>query len=102
MKEVRDVLCKFYINLEDAEHDMNRTFHEVPIEGTISPNEAIIPVEVDEYTDEFVRILVDEDKPSKGNKVSQGVFKLKTLKRNTIFGEFIDYAYIFNHVVTDD
>lgn len=81
MKEVRDVLHKFYMTFEDAEGDVNRFFSEVSCEGASVPYSA--------YANDPV------------NK-RRAIFRLKKIRRNTIFGEFIENVYIFHNYLTDE
>lgn len=92
MKEVKEVLHKFYISIDDARADVKYFFVTVECEGSVQPNSASAFVDVS--TNE----IFDFDKPEVDYlRLEKGIFTLKTMKRETLFGTILEKVYIFHN-----
>lgn len=103
-KEVQDRLCKCYLEYEDAKWDVNYSFHEVPCEGSFMPNEARIRLEATEEDLNVIKFkfIKDDEENYDAKVVVEGIFKLKNMKRDTLFGVIIEKVYIFAYHVEED
>lgn len=96
MKEVKIIPHKFYFSIDDARDDFKCSLVGVECEGSVQPNEAKVAVDVSSF-----KILNMDEVYLSNIEFSVAIFKLKTLKRETIFGTFFEKVYIFHNYIED-
>lgn len=93
-KTVQEIAHKFYLNIEDAEHDTNRFFVEVEVECGIAVNEKTMPVDVSTF-----KIINHTERIVDATNIAHGIFKLRTMNRETLFGTIHEKVYVLSHYV---